>query len=196
MIYRSSIHRRHERGELSNDEYNLSVRTYTHAALSYAISARLSNEKDASWAAAGAALPDIPALAGSVWLFLRHGRFSRLAFYGEVCDTRRFGHPDAALHSALVLAVPALALATLRLDGRPTPRDLSFLLGWAGHVASDTLTHGSDARPLLWPLSRWRFESPVSYRERDRHGIAFTLVEHAVLLALFYNLFYSFIRRR
>jgi hypothetical protein len=56
-------------------------------------------------------------------------------------------------------------------------------------VASDVLTHGSDARPPLWPLSRWRFESPVSYRERDRHGLPFTVVEHAVLLALGYAAF-------
>lgn len=51
-------------------------------------------------------------------------------------------------------------------------------------MASDLLTHGSDARPPLWPLSVWRFESPVFYRERERHGLVFTLAEHAALLAL------------
>lgn len=164
------------------------VRTYTHAILSYAdthailsyaLAFRLSGPLAARWAAAGALLPDLPALAGSAGLVLRRGRFSRGALYGEVCGKRRVGLPDAALHSAAVLAV-ALPVA-LGVRGR------GFWLGWSGHVAADLLTHGSDARPLLWPLSRRRFASPVSYRERDRHGAAFTLLEHAALAVLTYR---------
>ncbi|WP_047863799.1 metal-dependent hydrolase [Rubrobacter aplysinae] len=162
------------------------MRTYTHAILSHVVAGRFSDGRYAAWASAGAALPDLPALAGSAWLALRGRRFSRRSFYGEVCGSRRFALPDAALHSAPALAVPALALAAYGLRGRPSPRGTWFLLGWAGHVASDVLTHGSDARPPLWPLSRWRFESPVSYRERNRHGVPFTAAEHAVLLALGY----------
>jgi membrane-bound metal-dependent hydrolase YbcI (DUF457 family) len=60
---------------------------------------------------------------------------------------------------------------------------LSFLLGWAGHVAADALTHSSDARPLLWPVSAYRFESPLSYREFDRYALPFTVAERAAVLA-------------
>lgn len=166
------------------------VRTYTHAILSYEISRRISGRRAAAWACAGAVLPDVPALAGSAWLLLKSRRLSRDAFYGEVCGRQRFGVPDAALHSAAVLAVAFALVLASRLAGRDEPVETgvkAFLLGWAGHVLADLATHGSDARPPLWPLSDWRFESPVSYRERDRHSLAFTLAEHGALLALLYS---------
>lgn len=161
------------------------MRTYTHAVLSYLAAARLSGKRGAIWAAVGATLPDAPALAGSAWLLLRR-RFSRERFHGEVCGRLRFRAPDAALHSGAVLAVPALTLAAWRLTGGRAPRAVPLVLGWAGHAAADLATHGADARPPLWPVSRRRFESPLSYRERDRHGRAFTLVEHAILAVLCY----------
>lgn len=126
----------------------------------------------------------MPALVSSTWLVLRRRRFSREEFYDGVCGKLMFATPDAALHSVPVLALPALTLAAWRLEYRRGERDLSLLLGWAGHVAADILTHGSDAHPPLWPVLRWRFESPISYRERGRHGRAFTVFEHAALLAL------------
>lgn len=58
---------------------------------------------------------------------------------------------------------------------------LSFL-GWAGHVLADALTHAEDARPILWPLSRRRLRSPVSYWDRSRHALLFALAEHGALL--------------
>lgn len=157
------------------------MRTYTHVLLSYLVAARISDGRGAAWAAAGAALPDVPALAGAAWLLLRRGRLAREEFHGEVCGRRRFGAPDAALHSVAVLAAVAGAQTAAGTDDG---RGKVFLLGWAGHAAADLLTHGADARPPMWPLSRWRFASPVSYRERDRHGAAFTAIEHAALAAL------------
>lgn len=160
------------------------MRTYTHAALSYLSACRLSWRRSALWASAGATLPDAPALAGAAWLLLHQRRFTRSAFYGEVCGRRRFGLPDAVLHSTVAPAILMTTLSAWRLGGRSSKRRAPFALGWAGHVATDLLTHGSDARPPLWPISGWRFESPVSYRQRERHGLLFTLAEHAALLAL------------
>lgn len=164
------------------------MRTYTHAIISYLVASRLSggtvSNRAATWATAGAALPDMPTLVGSAWLVLRRRRFSCEEFYDGVCGKLMFATPDAALHSAAMLALPALTLAAWRLEDRRGERGLPFLLGWAGHVVADILTHGSDARPPLWPVSRWRFESPISYRERGRYGQAFTVLEHAALLTL------------
>ena len=159
------------------------MRTYSHALLTLHASRRHAPGTSAS-AVLGATLPDLPALAGAAWLAAnRLGRFSRADFEAEVCDRNVFSRPDAALHSALP-ACAALALdAVLGTKRRGALTPLSaFLLGWAGHVVADALTHGSDARPLLWPLSTYRFKSPVSYRERDRHALAFTLAEHAAVL--------------
>jgi hypothetical protein len=161
------------------------VRTYSHALLTWAAARRTVPTGPAAWAALGATLPDLPVLAGAAWLAARRvGRFSRAELDAEVCARRLFRSPDAALHSVLPVA-GALSLygatgARRRNGGGAL---LALLLGWAGHVATDTLTHGSDARPLLWPLFSWRFHSPVSYRERGRYALPFTVAEHAAVLA-------------
>ena len=159
------------------------MRTYSHAVLTYRAFRRL-GAPTATAASLGAVLPDLPAIAGAAWLAAnRLGRFSRRDFETEVCGRGVFAAPDAALHSALPVTMAA-ALAAPACLGRGSTRTvlLSFLLGWAGHVAADVLTHGSDARPPLWPLTSYRFESPISYRERDRHALPFTIAEHAAVL--------------
>ena len=161
------------------------VRTYSHALLTWAAARRARLSRPATWAALGATLPDLPVLAGAAWLTARRlGRFSRPDLDAEVCARGLFRAPDAALHSALPAAA-ALVLYDISAAKQPSTNDAlpAFLLGWAGHVATDFLTHGSDARPLLWPLSSYRFHSPVSYRERERYALPFTLAEHAALLA-------------
>jgi hypothetical protein len=44
--------------------------------------------------------------------------------------------------------------------------------------------HAGDARPLFWPLSKWRWESPISYWDRDSYALPFLLLEHGAILAL------------
>lgn len=142
---------------------------------------RASN-RDAALAALGATFPDAPAILGAAWLWLRRKTFSREDFDEQVCGRSLFREPDAAFHSASVVAA-AMALERI-LRGKNS----AFLLGWAGHVLTDFLTHGEDARQVFWPVSRWRFRSPISYRERKRHGRLFTVVEHAAVLATLISL--------
>ena len=158
------------------------MRTYSHAVLTYRAFRRL-GAPTATAASLGAVLPDLPAIAGAAWLAAnRLGRFSRRDFETEVCGRGFFAGPDAALHSAVPVAMAALAASVCLARGSTRTALLSFLLGWAGHVAADVLTHGSDARPPLWPVSSYRFESPISYRERDRQALPFTIAEHAAVL--------------
>lgn len=163
------------------------VRTYSHAALTCTVAglADSSEAGVAAWGAAGAALPDLPAVAGAAWLGLRRRRLDRTGFREDVCARRSFASPDAALHSAF--PVGALLLA-LRISGSSECRLcrslLAFLMGWAGHVLADALTHAEDARSILWPVSERRFQSPVSYWDSSHHARAFTMVEHGALLLL------------
>ena len=162
------------------------MRTYSHALLTSALARRRSTSPGpALWAALGATVPDLPLLAGASRLATRRlGRFSRADLDAEVCARGLYRRPDAALHSALppaaALALYGIARVRKHHAGGALP---ALLLGWAGHVAADTLTHGSDARPPLWPLSSRRFRSPISYRERERHALPFTVAEHAAVLA-------------
>ena len=159
------------------------MRTYSHAILTYRALRRL-GAPTATAATLGAVVPDLPAIAGAAWLAAnRLGGLSRKEFETAVCGRRVFAGPDAARPSALPVALAALGVSSFLARGDGRDALLSFLLGWAGHVAADALTHGSDARPLLWPVSAYRFESPLSYRERDRHALPFTVAEHAAILA-------------
>lgn len=38
------------------------------------------------------------------------------------------------------------------------------------HVVSDFLLHNDDARAHLWPLTQWRFLSPLSYWDSNHHA--------------------------
>ena len=94
--------------------------------------------------------------------------------------------PDAALHSALAVGVLLLRVLLTRglRERNPYEPLLAFLIGWAGHVLGDALTHAGEARPILWPISGWRLRIPVSYWERSHHARAFSRVEHGTLLLL------------
>ncbi len=163
------------------------MRTYSHAALSWAVATKLSTPSEASvavWGASGAALPDLPVIAGAVWLGARR-RLNRPKLYEEVCAKRSFANPDAALHSMLPVGALLMILWTLGSKELSLRKPLlTFLIGWGGHVLTDALTHAEDARPILWPTSEWRLRSPISYWDRSRYARTFTMVEHGALVLL------------
>ena len=159
------------------------MRTYSHALLSGAAAQGIRGRDAVVPSVLGAVLPDAPAAVAAVWLGLRHRRwFGRREFCERACERGLFGAPDAALHSA----VPVLLLLALTAGMPPSARRTAlrlFLLGWAGHVGADALTHADDARPVLWPVSGLRLRSPVSYWDRSRSAGPFAVGEHALSLA-------------
>jgi membrane-bound metal-dependent hydrolase YbcI (DUF457 family) len=52
------------------------------------------------------------------------------------------------------------------------------------HAAADLLVHAEDAHHHLWPVSAWRFVSPVSYWDPRHHGLVFAPLECAAALLL------------
>lgn len=54
---------------------------------------------------------------------------------------------------------------------------LLFALGALAHLAGDLPVHADDAHPHFWPLTGWRFISPVSYWDPDHFGTIFSLAE-------------------
>ena len=113
------------------------MRTYSHAVLTYRAFRRL-GAPTAPAASLGAVFPDLPAIAGAAWLAANHlGTFSRRDFETEVCGRGVFAAPDAALRSALPVAMAALAAPLCLGRGSTRTALLSFLLGWAGPVANN-----------------------------------------------------------
>ncbi len=51
------------------------------------------------------------------------------------------------------------------------------------HIAIDFLTHADDAHQHFWPLSDWRFNSPISYWDTNHHANKVMPIEGAIGLA-------------
>ncbi len=59
---------------------------------------------------------------------------------------------------------------------------LFFAMAALIHMATDMPVHGHDAYRHFWPLSDWRFHSPISYWEVGLHAGWVSLVELAMAL--------------
>lgn len=55
-----------------------------------------------------------------------------------------------------------------------------LFLGMGLHALFDLPLHHTDAHRHFWPLSDWRFHSPVSYWDANHFGRQFSLLETAV----------------
>lgn len=63
------------------------------------------------------------------------------------------------------------------------------LLKWIGasasmHAVMDMFVHANDAYAHFWPLSSWRFQSPISYWDPTRYGDIFSTIDAVVVLTL------------
>ena len=148
------------------------MNTPAHLALSLALLGRRGRRGDWWWIGAGAILPDI-------MIFARH--------FGMRGEAVEIGVP--ALNSAVVWG----AVLALGLLGRRTGAVLlaaSALL----HIAFDLPLHAGDARAHFWPLTDWRFVSPVSFWDHDHHGRIFGLLE-GVLFSVSFAVIWSRLRR-
>lgn len=54
--------------------------------------------------------------------------------------------------------------------------------GAVSHVAVDVLSHHDDAWPILWPFSRRRWRSPLSYWQLEHHACSWAMAELAAIL--------------
>ena len=59
-----------------------------------------------------------------------------------------------------------------------------FALAALVHLAGDLPLHADDAHRHFWPLTDWRFHSPVSYWDRAHHGGVFSVIEAALGVVL------------
>ena len=147
--------------------------------------------------AVGAALPDMPAGAAVVYFWGQRDSMPRRELLDAIYFTGGFGETGLALHSIIPVGILLGLYWTFRPGFDRRRILLWFLLGWAGHTVVDFLTHVSgDARPLFWPISDWRWASPVSYYNPLHYGREFMLVEHAGMLAIMVVLFVRRLRGR
>lgn len=53
---------------------------------------------------------------------------------------------------------------------RAWPLGVAFAGAGLLHLITDAVLHAGDGRPHFWPLSRWVFDSPVSYWDSAHHA--------------------------
>jgi hypothetical protein len=169
------------------------MHTYSHAVFTWVVTRYVKREESyaALCGAAGAALPDTPTLAKAAhFLWHRRNFVTKEEFKKEFLEALEYfeapsGKVDLTVHSMVPVGTLLVLYKVLGLKKRdPSRALLAFLLGWAGHNILDFPMHAEDARPPFWPISKWRWKSPVSYWDRKFYALPCLLVEHGALLAL------------
>jgi len=67
-----------------------------------------------------------------------------------------------------------------------------FTLAAMTHLLGDFPVHAKDAHPHFWPISNWKFESPISYWDQNHHGQVFSVIEAIFGIVLSVILFRRF----
>ncbi|GGE49042.1 cobalamin biosynthesis protein CobQ [Actibacterium pelagium] len=116
---------------------------------------------------------------GSVWYILGGAFLPDMALFARAALGERDGLPILvdALNS---LPVYAVLLGVALWLGK---RGVALLAAAALlHIAMDLPLHADDARAHFWPLTDWRFQSPVSFWDGDHHGRIFGILEAVLFM--------------
>lgn len=153
------------------------MNTPAHLVIGLAAFARADRPRVTAAALAGALLPDL-----SLYLMV-FAAFALGHSAQEIFGTLYFSDPWQrvfAIDNSFVLWGLGLAAA---LWCRST---VAVAFAGAGllHLAFDFPLHNDDARMMFWPLTEWKFLSPISYWDRGRGGDMVEMVELALVAAL------------
>ncbi|MEM6412681.1 MAG: cobalamin biosynthesis protein CobQ [Pseudomonadota bacterium] len=168
--------------------------TQTHLLVAATLFAKRGSVRRNSAVIAGALIPDAAIYVLFVWAVATG--IPQETVWGEIYWQEPWQTWTAAGNSVplyLTGLLISLALITPN-DGRPRWQALPalFCLAALTHLAGDFPLHNDDAHQHLWPLSEWRFYSPVSYWDRDHFAGIVAPLETLLGLALCIVLFRRF----
>lgn len=147
----------------------------THALLALAALSKVGAPLRNRAVFAGAVIPDLAIYLWAPWQIFVKGEDSR-----QIWDVLYF-QPPMQTAIAVFNSIPIYgALAVLGYFQRGTmwgKAVLFFALAALIHMATDLPVHGHDAYRHFWPLSDFRFYSPISYWEVDHHARWVSIVE-------------------
>ena len=151
------------------------MNTQTHVLLAAALLSKPDAPARNTAVIAGALVPDLAIYTLFVW--------SKLAGIPErtVWSTLYYQPPwsDAVTIGNSAPLYLAVLLAALLIGRYWRPALLAAVFAGAAliHLAADLPVHVDDAHAHFWPLTDWRFRSPVSYWHPDHYGGPFALFE-------------------
>lgn len=126
---------------------------------------------------AGALLPDLPMVGFYLYQRLVLGSSEAWIWSQAYYAPAWQGFFDL-FNSLPLIAVGALVAWRLRSGAV-----LALLASMALHALADLPLHHEDAHAHFFPLSSWRFRSPVSYWDPSHHGLAFAVAEGLLVAA-------------
>lgn len=127
----------------------------------------------------GGALPDLIYLVAFLPKIFSYRSFSEW-MRDPLWDTIWNSFIARSAHSFVIWGTVVMLLFILvkrELFRRISP----FLLGWCLHIVFDAFTHVSDGYPIFFPLSDYRFPTPISYWERAFHAREYFVISHSLM---------------
>jgi hypothetical protein len=156
--------------------------------------------KRAFAAALGGLVPDIPmfAIVGALKLF----GLNDMLIFGVLYWQPWWQITNAISHSfllwgggvaAAILWRERKSLSAAAIDGWSLI--VAFFASGILHVFIDFLCHREDAHMSFWPVSNWKFVSPVSYWDAQYYGTVFGIFETVIGIACAIVIFRQFSNR-
>jgi hypothetical protein len=151
-----------------------------------------------AWAAAlGGIAPDVPMLL--IVLGLKAAGVADRTIFGELYWQNWWQICNAIGHNVWLWGGLLILGLIMRNRQSASPQHFdgwTLLMAFAGsallHTAIDFLCHREDAHMSFWPVTRWKFMSPVSYYDPQHFGQYFSLFEAALGIAMAIVLFRQF----
>lgn len=161
--------------------------TQTHTLVSVAALSRRSMRPGQYWAIAiGSFVPDAVIYGLFVWskfAGIPEHTLWRETYFAEPMPTLTAIGNSVPLYASILL----ISLALFRSEAAETKSRTAltsigalFSLAAILHLAGDFPVHVDDAHPHFWPLTGWRFHSPVSYWDPKHYGNLFRWFEVAL----------------
>ncbi|MEM8770187.1 MAG: hypothetical protein AAGD92_00935 [Pseudomonadota bacterium] len=163
------------------------MNTPTHLIVALAALARKNNSARRNLAvAAGALAPDL-----SIFVFYFWAKIVRAMPEAQIWRDAYWREPWQTL-GAVSNSVPLMAVLLVLSYWRRAPLLGVFALAGLIHVALDFPVHADDAHRHFWPLTQWRFHSPVSYWDPSHYGVIGGAIELLLLIGTAFVLWVRF----
>ncbi len=158
------------------------MNTPTHALVSLFALGRGCSRREAVALIAGGVLPDLPIFVLFVWARFIQGVPSNVIWSQTYYQPGWQAVVDAA-HS-IPLALLLAGLCWMRRTEAWARPGLLFASSLLLHSALDLPVHHDDGHRHFWPLSAWRFDSPISYWDPCCYGHTVSLLEVLAMMAI------------
>jgi len=165
------------------------VNTPTHTLLALAALSKPGERKRNLAVILGSLIPDI-----AIYLWAPYQSIVNGVSSSEMWDKLYFEPPMQNL-IAWFNSIPIYAIGFTARGKTWGKLMLFFALAALIHMATDLPVHAEDAYRHFWPLSDWRFHSPLSYWDRNHHAGWVSRFEAVLALSCIVILWKQFPRR-